>query len=132
MVAEDCHRRRLVKSRLNLLSVPPLSVEPLLGSVRERCVMPRREHWPVLAGRVEDRLVALEGVDDPVGQRNRLSFASLSEHDGDPLFEIDVRPPEAVAVVVSWVGEQLGAASAGEREHRHDGPVSESPLAVVG
>jgi hypothetical protein len=33
--------------------------------------------------------VALKRINDPVGQRDWLSFASLSKDDGDPLVEVD-------------------------------------------
>ncbi len=93
--------------------------------------MPCRDHRPVLAGGSENRLVALERVDDPVGQRDRRSVAGLPEHDGDPLFEVDVLAPKAVAVFVTWGRTQCGAASASECEYRHDGPVPDRSRPVV-
>jgi hypothetical protein len=41
-------------------------------------------------------VVALERVKDPVGQRDRLSFTSLSEDDGDASFEVDDGMREAL------------------------------------
>jgi hypothetical protein len=69
--------------------------------------MPRREHRPVLPCRVKDRSVPPQTLDDTVGQRGRLALASLAEDDGDPSFEVDVTPLEAVTVVVSRVGEHI-------------------------